>query len=253
MARANKKGQMTVFVIIAVVLVASIVLFLFINTKSPRINPAENNPGSAIKSCVKDVVENNVNLIIPNAGFMEVENYKLYHGMKIMYLCQNIGNYIPCINQHPMLINEIQKEILDYSNEGIKKCFSDAKQSLEKANNVVSMSSINASIGLAPGRVKTEIGAKIQFSKGEQSTTIEDFDINLNSPIYDLANLAMIIANEQAKYCYFEYAGYMMLHPEIKIEVDTLSDATRIYTLTDKVSSKKMYFAIRSCAIPAGA
>ena len=62
----------------------------------------------------------------------------------------------------------------------------------------------------------------------------------------------MEISNQEAKYCYFEYVGYMLLYPKMDIEKFAMSDSTKIYTLKDKKSDKEMNIAIRSCAIPPG-
>ena len=81
---------------------------------------------------------------------------------------------------------------------------------------------------------------------------IDGFDVQIISPLYDLVNVAVEIANQEAKYCYFEYVGYQVLYPNFDIRKFAFSEGTKIYTIKDKYSDKEMNIAIRSCAIPPG-
>ncbi|HLC52957.1 MAG TPA: hypothetical protein VJK03_00280, partial [Candidatus Nanoarchaeia archaeon] len=64
--------------------------------------------------------------------------------------------------------------------------------------------------------------------------------------------VAIEISSQEAKYCYFEYVGYMILHPEFDIQKTALSDSTKIYTIKDIRTEEVMRIATRSCAIPPG-
>jgi len=96
------------------------------------------------------------------------------------------------------------------------------------------------------------IGRKITLAKNEQSQTFNEYNIEVMNPLYDLSKVAIEIASQEAKYCYFEYVGYMILYPRFSIEKFAFSDSTKIYTIKDKYTNKEMNIAIRGCAIPPG-
>ena len=112
----NKKGQITIWVIIAIVLVFSIILFFFIDQKAVIKQSEEFDPTSYIKECAEKYVNEAVDIILPQGGFLEPKNYARYKNTNIEFLCQNKGNFNTCINQHPLILTEIKKELPDLTN-----------------------------------------------------------------------------------------------------------------------------------------
>src|SRR3989344_4165248 len=164
----------------------------------------------------------------------------------------NIGYFETCINQHPSLLAEIKEEIYNNSINKIENCFVDSTEELKKKNIKVESGETNLKIDLAPQRIKVSINKKMTLSSKEGTKNIEDFNFEIRHPLYELALVANEIASQEAKYCYFEYVGYMILYPEFDIKKTALSDSTKIYTILHKDSNSEMNIAIRSCAIPPG-
>lgn len=250
----NKKGQMTIWIIVAITFVLAIVLFFFFRGE---IRPAieekiGENPRNYITSCVKKNVEDVVDIILPRGGFIFPEHGKLYNDINISYLCYNSGNYNPCVNEHPMLLNEIKNEIKNYIEPRIEQCFQDYKREMAKRNMNVLIGPMKLGVELGPERVYVDIKREIKIGQKEENYNLNNFDVEVISPIYDLARVAMEIASQEAEFCYFEYVGYMILYPKFKINLDIMSDSTKIYIIKDKKSEKEMNIAIRSCAIPPG-
>lgn len=234
------------------ILAAVILVFLAIRRPASISITEESDPKSFISRCARDSINEAADLMLMQGGFVSPENFKLYQNAKITYLCENIGNYLPCISQHPMLLNEMKKEIENYITPKLDSCFSQLKTELEKRNNQVEINQMNLDISLAPNRISSSIQRKLTITKNSETRAFENFDTEVISPLYDLALIAMEIANQEAKYCYFEYLGYMILYPRFHIEKTSLSDSTKIYKIKDTHSSKELVIATRSCAIPPG-
>ena len=248
----NKKAQIAIWVIIAIAIVA-VIGFLFVFSKKPIGTEADiSDPKGRIEKCARDAVNEAADEILKHGGFIEPKNYKLYQNNKATYLCENTGNYKPCVNQHPLLLNEIKKEIKEYSYPIIEKCFLDIKDELEKRKYVVSFGETGINISLGSDRIYLDIMKDIEISKNDLNSRYKEFNIEVNNPLYDLAKVAIEIAGQESKYCYFEYVGYMILYPRFDIKKFTMSDSTKIYTIKDKYSNKEMNIATRGCAIPAG-
>ncbi len=251
--RRNKRGQVGIYIIIAIAIVAIIVVVLLFVRKDVDVTPTfEGNPQAFIDKCVREAVLEAVDIMLPQGGFIAPENVKLYQNMNISYLCENIGNYHSCINQHPMLLNEMKVEIDEYITPKVENCFETLQDELEDKGDRVEMTDMQLEVAFAPRRIYVDIDRILTIDRGEDTTQFKEFNSEISSPTYDLANIAIEIATNEAKYCYFEYVGYMILYPKYSIEKYAMSDSTKIYTIKDKATQLKMNIAIRSCAIPPG-
>lgn len=248
----NNRGQVGIWVIIGLV-IFSIVLVIFVLNKNPILHSTnENSVDNSVEKCIRDAANEAVDKMLPQGGFIEPSNYQVYNNIKVSYLCQNIGYYSSCINQHPALLNEEKKEIKNYISPITENCFENMKKEMEKKNYVVDMKQTELNVSLSSNKISIDVKKDITLKKNENVQKFSDYHIEIVNPLYDLSNVAMTIANEQARYCYFEYVGYMILYPRFDIKVFSMSDSTRIYTIADKKSKKEMNIATRSCAIPGG-
>ncbi len=253
--RLNEKGQMMVWVIIAFAIIIIIIIFFLFRG---RVNKLDSGAGieedlrGFISNCVKKYVNEVVDIMLPQGGFIKPEHTKMYNGLNVSYLCYNSGNYNPCINEHSLLINEIKSEIKGYIEPRIEQCFQDYKREIEKRQGSINLDVMMLDVDLVPDRIFVSIVRDVNLEIKEQNYNYDKFNAEIINPVYNLARVAMEIASQEAKYCYFEYVGYMILYPEFKISRDVMSDSTEIYSLKDKKSGKEMNIAIRSCAIPPG-
>ena len=250
--KRNKKGQVSLWVIISVVLVAAVLLFFFLEQGPIGVAEAKFGPEQYIQKCVAPSIEEIVGKILPQGGFLNPKSFKVYNKTNVAYLCKTEGYYSRCVNIHPMLINEIRGEIKEFISPVIEGCFKSMREELEKERQIVKNQTTNFSVSLAPGKVLVEIDKEIEITEKETTRTFEEFDVEIANPIYELATLAMNIADHERKYCYFEYVGYMAVDRDVEISKFAMSDSTKIYTLKDRKFGKIMNIAIRGCAIPPG-
>jgi len=249
----NDKAQVAIWIIVALVVVASVLVVAFLNNRSPTADtPEETSPQSFIQACADKSVNEALDIMLPQGGFIEPTNTIHYFGTNITYHCENKGNYKPCINQHPMLLNEMSDEIHSYVEPRIEECFQQIKEQAEKRNSQVSLGPMDLEVQLYPKNVKLKIERELTISSGETARAFTEFDIEVFNPAYDIARVASEISSQEAKYCNFEYVGYMMIHSWVKVEKTSLSEGTKLYKITDKKSNKFMNIAVRGCAIPAG-
>jgi hypothetical protein len=249
----NKKGQVAIFVIVAVIVVASIMLFFFLRRAPVGVGEAAFDPEQYIQQCVRPSINDAIDIILPQGGFLNPLSFKIYNDTKIAYICKTDGYYVQCVTIHPMLINEINAEIKLYISPVVESCFASMKTELEKRQATIEFEDTkNISVSMAPGKVFATVVKNIKITEKETTRTFEKFDVEITSPIYNLASIAVNIAEHERNYCYFEYVGYMAEDISVDIRKFMMSDATKIYTIKDRASGKIMNIAIRSCAMPAG-
>jgi hypothetical protein len=247
----NKRAQVTIFVIAAIVIIALVALiFLLRIEKIPFIpGKTETNPRAFMDNCIEEQMRENINKVLSQGGFIEPQNYKMFSDTKVAYLCYHRGSFEPCINQHPMFLTEISSELKNSISLVIEECFDEFKSSLEKQGYEVGLGeSIESEVSLSTGSVYLDIIRDITVTKSGESVNYKDMRLTYLSSLYELAGIANQIANGEAKYCHFEFIGYTNLYPEYLILVKTMSDSTKIYSIISKKTEEQMNIAIRGCA-----
>jgi hypothetical protein len=255
--KRGDRGQVTVFIIIAILLVAAIALFFFYYAKS-RVQlsqPSFEEPQAYIEKCARDAAYSATESLLRQGGDSNPKNYRLYQGEKITYLCYTNIYYRSCVMQQPLFIEHLQEEIKSNITSVIEGCFRTLESELKDKNYDVNMGTMDINARLLPGFARVEINRDFTMSRNGETRNYNKFVSAFNSPLYKLARIAMEIASQEANYCYAEYLGLMILYPDLDIDKKAVGQgesASKIYTIEDRDTGKRMNIAIRSCAVPPG-
>lgn len=252
----NYRGQMTIWIIVAVVIVASVVFFLFLN-RGPIIGDSRPDGGvditSYMQECIAPKVSEAADLMIPRGGFINPQNTVVFDGLPVEYLCLNQGNFEPCVHQHPVLLKEMRDEIYSYVYPEVDGCFEELRLDFSERNiDANYLSDFDFTVQLQEDLIILDITRETNLAGFGSSGVADDIVVEVEHPLYNLALIALEIANQEATYCYFEFVGYNVLYPRYEIEQFSMSDATTIYTIRDLETAKEMRIATRSCAISPG-
>ncbi len=248
----EKRGQVAIFVIVALLLMGAIVLFFVLRT-GPTLTVGQVFETQAfLGQCLRPEIQKTIDDLLANGGFAEPKDTTLYQDKKIVYLCKNINYYQPCVMQHPRYIEEVRLELQEQLMDDIENCFNLLGEELTTRGFTRSSGDFTYEAVSKPGIVELEIMQNLTISKDGLSQSYEKFIIISRSPFYDLISVAHEIARQEAQFCYFENLGYSLLYRDIEIKKDVKSDSTKIYTLEHKETGKELMIAIRGCAIPAG-
>jgi len=251
-SKPRKRGQVTIFIIVGIVVVVAILGIFFLGNKKGKIIKHTNlNPRDVVEACVRDVVKNSTYKMMQNGGEIIPSQTISYDGEQWDYLCYQADFYQGCYNTHPMLQSQIASEIKQDTSVGVQTCFNSMKSDFERRGFKVSGGGTFYSINLLPGYVAVYLKKDIKISGEGGIQSFDNFGMRVSSPIYDLARIARIIVNSESQFCNFEYNGYMLLYPKYEIKrVDY--DGSKIYQVIDRRSGDKFKFAVRSCAFAPG-
>lgn len=257
MKNNSTKSQITIFIIIALIIVVSIALIFVLVKKPTTIISAEQNPQAYIENCLKNSLEKAETEILEGNGYLNVtDNYILISinkpREKVPYFCKSSEFYRPCINQEPMLNGLVKNEFQSIAKKDAEICFSNLEKELKNKGYAISLGTTNLNVNLYPGQVSAEVNKKITISKGDESRNYEFFVGEIISPVYSLINHARMIVNYESTLCEFNLMNWMKYNRDIKISRFVTSDQTKVYTVTDLSSGKKISFALRTCVLPAG-
>ena len=255
-----KRGQVTIFVIIAIIIVGAIALFLIFGTDiGERIGIApETNPESFLDSCLKDKVKEGIEIISMRGGSLNNPLNKSYlfkdkkSPIDISYLCYNQNDYLPCVNQEPMLFQHLENEIKDYISDNVTTCFNDLEASLKRQGYSVQKELRSFEVKLQPKRVVIETDSEITLTKAGETSKQEDFRIFVGSRLYEIAEVVLEIVNKEATACEFSHYD-MFLYPKFDINtIGPTADSSIIYLVRHEDSNEEFRFAVRGCVVPPG-
>jgi len=248
---ASKKGQVAIFIVVAIVLVAT-VLLIFLFWKEPNIDrPSPLSPATYIDSCVKESAKKAIPILSENGGSIEPKSSISYSGQKFAYLCYNANYYDSCVNQQPMLIEHIEQSVTDYIEPEVKDCFSRLKAELEGKGYEVSIGQLKIETTLEPNRMVITSKRKMTISGEEETQNFDEFETRFTTPLYDLSEIATEIVNQEAAYCDFDTLSFMLMHPEYDVRKKVIEDSN-LYTLKILETGEEFKFAVRGCVMPPG-
>ena len=249
----NKRGQLTIFIILGI-LIAAVIAYLLVFDRKPSVTRGQDfdNPESYIDNCVKEKTLEVLDEMILHGGFVAPNDTAMYDGNAVAYLCKNVNYYQPCITQHPRYLFGLQREFAEQVGDDVVQCFAELEQELTRRNYAVDGGDISINAEFKPEIVELKVFRDFTISKGDFARSFDSFDIYVPHPIYDLAFIANEIVAQEARWCYFSNDGFMALYTDYDIRRDVLGDSTKIYSVKHKETGDVLMMAIRGCAIPAG-
>lgn len=250
--KKNKRAQVTIFIIIAIVIVlVGILIYLFYpsldffqgETESPKIY---------MQQCLEKDLQEKIELISIQGGSLEPENYYVYKGNNIEYLCYTVQDYSFCVMQQPMLKKHLEEEIQKATLQKVNSCWQEMKNSFESRGYGVQYNPGSYEIELLPNRIVGSFeGASVVLQK-QETQEYDSFSIVLNNNLYELMSIANSILNSEARFGDSDPVVYMSYYRNLKVEKHKQTDGTTIYVLTNRDTEDKFQFASRSVAIPGG-
>jgi len=127
----NRRGQLTIFVIVAVLIVVGLIATFWLIGWADIETPTDLNPKQFVQKCVRDAVEDSVEKMLENGGQRIPSQAISYQGHEWNYLCYQADYYQGCYNLHPMLEFLIENEIKEDTKDKVQKCFDAMREDFE--------------------------------------------------------------------------------------------------------------------------
>lgn len=246
----RKRGQVTIFIIIAIVIIAIVLVVVLY----PRIGPiitGEINPETYLQTCIEERLRESVDIVMMQGGSMTPENYILYDGNKVEYLCYTNEDYQTCIMQQPLLLQHVEDEIKSEVDSKLKQCATSLEQELKAKGYSVSAQTPEFTLDIVPDKMVVIIDYQLTASK-DGTLAYNQFVFSYESELYDLIMIAASILNFEAHYGDAETTTYMAAYPDISVEKYKQSDSSTVYIISHRETEEEFYFASRSLIWPAG-
>jgi hypothetical protein len=257
----KEKGQVTIFIVIAIVLLVAVgIYFFFLSESGMDLGGSEGdfeNHNSLLASCLEDVIDDTIQEMSAQGGFLDNDFNRTFKFTEedeqhdVAFLCYTREFYVPCVNQKPMLLSKLEEELKKNIEEEVKECVDEVGKDYEKKGYDVGVNYDGFDVELVPSAISLNVKAEIVLTKDE-TARLNDFNVLLKNKLYDNAVVAQQIIFQNAKFCNFDYIGYMLTYPEFEVDYFRTSDGIRIYTIKHLDSEEWFRLAVRTCVIPQG-
>mgnify|MGYP001565567547 FL=1 len=247
--KVRKRGQVTFFVIIALIIVAVVlVIFLF-----PRLNVfvEELNPSSFLRTCIENDVKSSVNILSKQGGYFLPNNYYTYKGKRIQYLCYTDELYKPCIVQQPLLVSHVEEEIENQVKSKADQCVEELVKQYERRGFDVERRPSEINVDIIQGKIVVDFISPMTIRK-ESTQTFEKFAVGLDTELYELLMTAVSIIQYESTFGDSETTLYLQYYPNLRIDKIRRNDGNTIYKLSNVATKDEFTFASRSLVWPEG-
>jgi len=226
----NKKGQVTIFIIIAVVIVvAGVLIYMFYPQIKSGFSSKEDSVSLFVRSCIEDTGKDAIYFVSQKGGYFSSPIDSNINGIPYYYF--NGKNYMPSKEK-------IEEELSSYMNNMLTFCLQDFVN-FPEVN--ISQGEVETRTKIKEGEIVLDVKYPLVIKKGESVSRIEEFeDIKIPVRLGIIYDAVGKIIQEQMTHediCLSCISG-IMEENELKIDLTNVDDGI-IFTIIDENSKIK--------------
>ena len=189
-----KKGQVTIFIIIGIVILIGIILIVvFNNNESSKIS-FDTSIKSLIDLCVEEVSEESVYFIGLQGGYYNNQVFsESYSSFKVPYYWYEESAKVP-------EISVVEEEFSNYINDNVKLCVDLKLDSFGKSGYDVKTGDIETGVKISDTKLEVNINYPITISKGEEVVIYEVFKTEINTFFKSAYDSAVMMIEKQKEF-----------------------------------------------------
>jgi hypothetical protein len=209
----NKGGQVTIFIIIAILIVAGVVAYFFLRGGLGKISiPAEVQPiYTSFLTCLEDDTSTGISILQsqggyiylpefePGSSYMPFSSQLNFFGNPIPYWYYVSGNNIE--KEQTPTKKEMEQQLETFIEDEINDCNFDSyyEQGFE-----ISLAEPAAKATIKDNKVEINLNANLNVARGDEDTLIRTHKVVVKSKLGSLYDSAKKIYNEQQKDLFLE-------------------------------------------------
>ena len=198
----EKKGQVTIFIIIAIVIIGiAVTFFAFKDTLNiGKASSSDVDPiNTEFLSCLESTTEEGITFISLQGGYYEIPEDIAFSYIveKAPYYYMNSKKYIPSTER-------IERELENYITEKLGLCLNFS--SFEVQGFEINEGDLSTSITVEEEKVYVDVNYPLVIKKGEETYRMNEFKINTISSLSRLYSASREIVNS-----YYDNPGFVCL------------------------------------------
>jgi len=241
----SKRGQVTIFIILAIIIVAGILIYSF--AIKPHLG-SKTSPKLGFENCVSKVLDNKVEELAETGGFQGDYSSFKYLNTEIPYFCYTGKDLELCSVQVPSPKSSFQEALKQLVIPEIKNCYDTSILSLKLQGYEVERGEVDVSLEINSKSLDVEIVAPTNV----EGSSFEEFSYSFPSNIYNVLILATEILNAEVNAGEVDVLDYVYIYPDLVVQRKVQDEGSAVYIIEDKSSEIKYQFAVRNLYFPPG-
>jgi len=211
--RGNKRGQVTIFIIIAIIIVAAVGVFFIVRSQQQTAKvPASIQPAyQAFLSCLQDDALSGVSILESNGGYITLPKFEAgssympfssqlnAFGSPIPYWYYVSGNNIE--RQQVPTKSQMEQQLGSYIDGKIRNC---VLNDYYQQGFHIDLGEPNTKVSIGTNQISIDLSMNMNINKESDSAVISDHKITIASPLGDLYNSALKIYDYENKNLFLE-------------------------------------------------
>lgn len=252
----GKRGQVTIFIILAIVIVAGILVYflVFSNTISTS-SMINSNPTKYIQDCATKNAKMALDNIASHGGvyYNPLSDWQFmdFNNTKLLMACNTSLSKQNCVNNHPLIRIEAQNKIKELVLPELNSCFGQLSDTL--GDKVLSMGALSFDVQIIQGKILLNIERPISIFSGEESSKISNFNTQISSNIYDFFEVQNYIINQEVSCdctnsnCNADLGKTNINYPQLETIRFMTENHEKIYVITSDLNKNSFTFGVRNC------
>lgn len=197
----NKRGQVTLFIIIAVIIIAGVAAyFIFRDSFSAENIPSEIDPiYTNIISCLEETNKEGVEDLSLHGGYYDVPE-----AISIPYFAEDLPYYYLNSKEYVPSIDKVEGELEDYISNYLGNCLN--FEGFEEQGYDINEGDLLVSVNINEDGIKTKLDYPLTISKGDSTKRLREFELEVDSNVEKL-----LFVSEEVVNSYSETVGFTCL------------------------------------------
>ena len=237
----NKRGQVTIFIIVAIVIVGGIIAYFALRDDRGVSLPEDMRPVyDYYISCLEATAEEGISLLGEQGGYIEVPDFEAgspyipfssqlsFFGQAVPYWMYVSGNNV--LKEQIPTRNEMERELEKYVSDRVVECdFSD----FEAMGYDVYVEEGSASVGIKDSGVDVGLTNKMTIFKGDQSAFVSSHEFSVASKLGKFYDMAVDVYDYEKANMFLENYALDVMRLYAPVDGVELSCAPKIFVDED--------------------
>ena len=238
----NKKGQITIFVIIAILLILGVAVYFLVRNNFPSSNIPQNIEPlyEDFLRCLEDDTSSGIAILGAQGGYIKTPEFEQgsqympsssqldFLGTSVPYWYYISGNNIQ--KEQVPTVSEMEKQLEDYIEKQIITC--DLTEKYNKGFEV-EFGEPRADVKISDSKVDVNLNFQMGVTKGEDSAVINSHKISVGSKIGNFYNYARKIYSNERKNKFLEDYGVDVLRLYAPVDGMELTCSPKVWSQND--------------------
>ncbi len=213
----GKFGQVSMFVIIGIVILAAVLLILFYRGQfffpaTPQaLEDRMNSIREHVSECIREISPEYINRIGLQGGYLATSEgtYRKDNDVPISYLCYNVEDKPNCYNRM-LTLNEMESQLSEAIKNGLMTCIN-----LRSFGRGADLQRGNLNVETEIGREEVIVTANmpVTLKRGDLVEKEEEFFATINKPLGKLYEVSQDVIDVETEFGEFDQLSYLTAIP----------------------------------------